>query len=220
MLVRELPHAIFHVDRGAIYNFIQLFKRPGKAIREYLEGRRKVFYHPASYLVVSLILNYLVVKITDLHFYDKQELLGMDETTAKAIVSYDEMQWWFLEHTYLYILIAIPLSSLFLFGLFRIAKQEFNLAESAAIVLFTIAQGVLIQTIMYALFGWTRSGAFLRGVEIVNLVMLISYATMVMYQLIRNSRRRILRFVFAATGGAGLAIVWIASAYALLEIMN
>src|SRR4051794_15637510 len=38
MLIRELPHAIFHVESGILYNFTNLFKRPGKAISEYLSG--------------------------------------------------------------------------------------------------------------------------------------------------------------------------------------
>src|SRR4051812_47222847 len=88
-LLKDLPEAIFHVDRGFLYNFFQLFKEPGNAIKEYLAGKRKPFYHPASYLVIALILNYLVVKIYNLHLYDEGEFAGMDHLAAKAIKDYD-----------------------------------------------------------------------------------------------------------------------------------
>src|SRR5689334_12499088 len=68
-LIRDLPHVVFHVDKGFLYNFFSLLRRPGPAIRDYLEGKRKPFFHPASYLVLSLVINYLVVKILNLHFY-------------------------------------------------------------------------------------------------------------------------------------------------------
>jgi len=153
-LLQDLPHAIFHIDRGFLYNIRQMFTQPGRAINGYLSGQRKPFFHPATYLVISLVLNYLVVKITDLHLYDENELQTMDAFAAKAIRDYDAMQWWFLEHTYIYILFAISASSLFLFGIYKLLKQNYNLAETAVVVLFTIAQGVLIQTIIYSLFGW------------------------------------------------------------------
>jgi hypothetical protein len=217
-LISDLPHAIFHVDRGFLFNFSQLFKRPGKAIIEYLTGKRKPFYHPASFLVVSLILNYIVVKVTDLHFYDEGELITMSPLKAKAIKDYDALQWWFLEHTYIYILIAIPASTLFLFMIFKMRKQQYNLAETAVVVLFTIAQGVLIQTIIYSCFGWIHSGPFLRVIESINMFILIYYASLVIFQLMSKDNGKIGRILFSVIGGIGLAFVWIASAY-LLYIM-
>lgn len=108
----------------------------------------------------------------------------MDPTTAKAITDYDALQWWFLEHTYLYILIAIPASTLFLFLFIRLGKRLYNVAETAVIILFTIAQGVLIQSFIYFCFGWIKSGPFLRAMEVVNVSILILYASYVIYQVI------------------------------------
>lgn len=219
-LLRDLPHSVFHVDRGFLYNLLQLFKQPGHSINEYLSGRRKPFYHPASYLVIALILNYLVVKIYNLHFYNEDELKGMDEIAAKAIRDYDAMQWWFLEHTYIYILFAIIASSLFLFGLFILMKQRYNLAETATIVLFTIAQGVLIQTFIYTCFGWVHSGSFLRTIETINLSILIFYGSLVNYQLLSSVRRKFVRLIFSLIAGFGLAMVWIGIAYLLYFILT
>lgn len=219
-LIRDLPHVVFHVDKGFLYNFFSLLRRPGPAIRDYLEGKRKPFFHPASYLVLSLVINYLVVKILNLHFYFEDELASMQPLEAKAIKDYDAMQWWFLEHTYIYILLAIPVSTLFIFIIMKLMKQSYNVAESAVIVLFTIAQGVLIQSSLYLCFGWIKSGPFLRGLESVNMTVLILYASWVVYQLFDISKNKILRLPMAIVTGAGLAAMWIASAYALYLVMN
>ena len=219
-LLKDLPHAIFHVDNGILYNVHQLFKRPGAAINDYMNGKRKPFYHPASFLLISLILNFLIVKIIDLHFYDGDELTTMDAITSKAILDYDAMQWWFLEHTYIYILLAIPASALFLFCIFHLCKKEFNIAESVVVVLFTIAQGVLIQSFIYASFGWVKSGPFIRTVETFNICILVTYASWVIYQLLPEKKSKAVRTVTGFIAGLGLAVVWIASAYGLYLVIG
>jgi hypothetical protein len=170
--------------------------------------------------VISLVLNYLVVKMTNLHFYDEGELLHMNADAAQAIRDYDGMQWWFLEHTYIYILLSIPASAIFLFLVFKAARQQYNIAETAVIILFTISQGVLIQTMLYAGFGWIKSGPFLRGLETVNMFILILYATTVMYQLMPATANKAFRLMLAVVGGAGLAVVWIASAFMLYILLT
>ena len=212
--ISDLPHAIFHVDRGILFNFVQLIKRPAASIQDYLDGHlRKRYFHPATYLVIALLFNYLVVKITDLHFYDEQELMSMTPLAAQAIRDYDKMQWWFLEHTYIYILLAIPVSSLFLYTIFRLSRLKFNVAETAVIVLFTIAQGVFFQSLIYLSLGWINDGPFLRCMEAGNMTMLIFYASFVSYQFLCTIRNKAAHVIISIVAGAGLAVVWILSAY-------
>lgn len=214
-LISDLPHAIFHVDKGFLFNVDQLARRPGAAIEEYLHGKRKPFFHPVSFLVISLVLNYLVVKITNLHFYDASELTQMTPLEAKAIREYDAQQWWFLEHTYLYILIAIPVSTLFIHLILRARKNKFNLAESAVIVHFTIAEGVLLQSLVYFIFGWVKAGDFRRAMESFVLTMLTGYAAFVLYQLLTPALPRWGRIIYALVCGFTLLVLWIGSAYVL-----
>ena len=216
----DIPHAVFHVDRGIFFKLTEVFKRPAAGIHDYLAGDRKAFFHPASYLVIALLFNYLVVKLTNLHFYDEQELQFMTPAAAQAIKDYDALQWWFLEHTYIYILIAIPASTLFLQMIFRLSRKGLNFAETAVVVLFTIGQGVLIQSMIYLSFGWIRDGSFRRGMEMVNMSILILYASFVAYQLLSTIRFKAIRGIVALFAGIGLALVWIASAYLLYYFMD
>jgi hypothetical protein len=211
-LIGDVPHAIFHVDRGLFFNLIQLTKRPAASIEDYLSGNRKQFFHPASYLVLALLCNYLVVKLINLHFYDAEELKLMDPLATKAIMAYDAMQWW--------ILIAIPVCTLFLYLIFHIAGKAFNIGESAVVILFTIAQGVFIQTFIYLCVGWVHDGSFRRTMETVNMSILILYAAMVTYQLLNTISNKVIRSIISLFTGAGLAALWIASAYLLYLILG
>jgi hypothetical protein len=222
-LVREIPHAIFHLDHGFLFNVRELFRRPGQAIREYLEGRRKPFFHPLTYLILSLVFNYLAVKITDLHYYDDAELHRMSAAEAALIMEYDATQWWFLEHTYLYVLLAISIASVALFLFFRLVGQRFNLAEVVVIISFTIAQGVIVQSMIYFLTGWVRSGPFIRTVEVINIVLLFAYASYVIYQLLRTGPQPVKRaagLALSILAGGGLLAIMVWSAYALYGISH
>ena len=112
-LMHDIPHAIFHLDSGFFYNLKQLFIRPGITIKNYIEGKRKPFFHPITYLAILLVFNFFAVKVTNLHYYDEAELLTMSAKEVAFIKEYDATQWWFLEHTYLYMLIAIPACTIF-----------------------------------------------------------------------------------------------------------
>lgn len=219
-LIKELPHAIFHVDHGFFYNLKNLFTRPGFAIKDYLAGRRKPFFHPVTYLAILLVLNYAAVKITNLHYYDEQELLSMSAKEIQFIKEYDKAQWWFLEHTYYYMLIAIPVCSVFYFFFFRIFRQKYNLAESGIILMFIIAQGVFMQSCIYFSVGWVRNGAFIRGIEIVNLVILILYASYAIYQLLNSAERKRWMIIASFLGGVITLLLMLLSAYWLLELHN
>jgi hypothetical protein len=222
-LVREIPHAIFHLDNGFLFNLRQLFRQPGRSIREYLEGRRKPYFHPLTYLILALVFNYLAVKITDLHYYDEAELHRMSAAEAALIMEYDATQWWFLEHTYLYVLLAISIASVALFLFFRLVGQRFNLAETVVIISFTIAQGVIMQSIIYFLTGWVRSGPFIRAVEVVNIALLFAYASYAMYSLLRSGPQPVRRpagLPLSILAGGGLLAIMIWSAYALYGISH
>lgn len=217
-LLHDIPHAIFHVDHGFFYNLLQLFKRPGPAIREYLEGKRKPFFHPITYLAILLVFNFFAVKITNLHYYDPGELQRMSPEKAAIILEYDASQWWFLEHTYLYMMVAIPLCAVFSYGFFRLFRLRFNYAEHVIILMFIIAQGVFIQSTLYLLTGWVKSGPFIRGMEFFNLLLMLSYATFACYQLIDPQRKKRLALVAAVLAGIVFLVIMLGSAYGLMYL--
>ena len=51
-LLHEIPHAIFHVDRGLLVTIRALALRPGRTINAYLDGHRIRYFNPLSMLVL------------------------------------------------------------------------------------------------------------------------------------------------------------------------
>ncbi len=51
-LIEEIPHAIFHVDRGLVPTVKALFQRPGQLVAEFLAGRRARYFNPLTLLVI------------------------------------------------------------------------------------------------------------------------------------------------------------------------
>jgi hypothetical protein len=217
-LVKDIPHALFHVDGGFLFNLKNLVISPGRTIRRYLAGSRKPYFHPITFLAVLLVFNYFAVKVTNLHYYDKRELLSMSAKDAAFIKEYDATQWWFLEHTYLYMLIAIPVCTVFYYFFFRLFKHKFNMAESAVILMFIIAEGVFIQSVIYLLTGWVRNGPFIRTVELVNLTLLWGYAAYAMYRVINPVKNKAGVVIACIVGGLIVLALMLGSAYLLLYI--
>lgn len=49
----HVQHALFHADRGLIYTIKELFKRPGRTLREYLDGKRVKHFNPFLFLILA-----------------------------------------------------------------------------------------------------------------------------------------------------------------------
>jgi hypothetical protein len=219
-LISSVPHAIFHIDRGILYNIKSLAARPGKSIRDYIKGKRIRFMNPVTYLAVLLFCNYLAVKITDLRFYDEPELTKLSPAEVYHIKQYDENQRWFLENSYLYMLIAIPLSTLVFYSIFLALRLKFNIAEIAIIIMFIVAQGVLYQTIIYFVAGWIKNGLFIRTVESFVALVLISYSTFSFYKLALIVGKKWKQVAGSIVLGFLLLLIMVASTYFVAWIFS
>ncbi|WP_086597258.1 DUF3667 domain-containing protein [Hymenobacter crusticola] len=51
-MLHEIPHSIWHVDKGILYSIWNILIRPGSTIRSYLAGQRKYHFPPLSLLLL------------------------------------------------------------------------------------------------------------------------------------------------------------------------
>jgi Protein of unknown function (DUF3667) len=67
-LLHDIPHSVFHVDKGFLYTLKWMFTNPGKAIKEYLAGKRVQHFRPFAYVIIlstiCTLLTPLVEKAT------------------------------------------------------------------------------------------------------------------------------------------------------------
>lgn len=111
-LVHELPHAIWHIEKGFLFNVVQLFKRPGYAVIAYIEGKRKNFYHPVSYLLIILAFQYIITSYFEVHWYDPVQDAEITESQAAFWKEYDTSQQLFLKHYIEFMVFWIPVAAL------------------------------------------------------------------------------------------------------------
>ncbi|WP_022826002.1 DUF3667 domain-containing protein [Hymenobacter norwichensis] len=51
-MLHDIPHSIWHVDKGIFYSIWNILTRPGSTIRNYLAGQRKYHFPPLSLLLL------------------------------------------------------------------------------------------------------------------------------------------------------------------------
>jgi len=76
-LWHHIPHAVFHIDHGFFYTAKELAVRPGHAIREYLEGKRK--YHFSPFLMLLLLGGFCSYLYGRFHFETVLSSVSIDK---------------------------------------------------------------------------------------------------------------------------------------------
>ena len=51
-MLHDIPHSVWHVDKGILYSLRTIVTRPGATIRAYLAGQRIDHFRPLSLLLV------------------------------------------------------------------------------------------------------------------------------------------------------------------------
>jgi Protein of unknown function (DUF3667) len=61
IFLHEIPHSIFHLDKGFLLTTKELIKRPGHFIRDYIEGKRANHYGPIQYVfIIGIVIGVLI----------------------------------------------------------------------------------------------------------------------------------------------------------------
>ncbi len=144
-VTHEFFHAFTHADTGIIFLIKALDTNPGRMAGEYVEGKRKKYFSPFSFLLICIgffvLVNNVIKTYPDPPPPDpkivavlptpaaRQNYIGLIERTATASKAVNK-------HANIITLIAIPLYSLILWLFFK--KRGRNFAEiMIAVILFT-----------------------------------------------------------------------------------
>lgn len=63
--LNEISDSVFQLNRGILYTNKELFTRPGHAIRDFIQGKRKRYFKPIAYVLTLSTVYYLVSQISD-----------------------------------------------------------------------------------------------------------------------------------------------------------
>lgn len=115
----DAMHAFLHADKGIVNLTKDLAKNPGKVAKEYVAGKRKKYFNPFSYLVITIAISAFITSYFHL----------MEGGNSKNPVA-DFIE----KHVNLIFFAAVPVSAFFSFLLFK--KKQYNYAENLVINAF------------------------------------------------------------------------------------
>lgn len=139
-VVLDFFHALTHADKGFLRLVKTLVRQPGIAAREYVEGKRKRYFNPLTFLVICAAIHFYFT--TQTGYFDavqppapegsiRQEMNEFMNNNLKAID----------------IFMLTPLIALYSWLFFR--KPRYNLAEHLVLQSFVLGQGLLIRVLIF-----------------------------------------------------------------------
>ena len=75
----EISESVFQINKGFFYTLKELFVRPGKSIKEFLNGKRKKHFKPIAYALTLSTLYFLIAQITNQNTWIDDILSGWME---------------------------------------------------------------------------------------------------------------------------------------------
>ena len=125
----NLVFVLLNVDRGLFHTLKELTFRPGKVVRDYLQGRTKIYFNPFSFLILAVTITVILNVGTGI--YD-QQLEQLNETML-ADKNQEQLQVRATMQAYikkfLNILILLMLPGIALMSFWVTHKKGYSLAE-------------------------------------------------------------------------------------------
>lgn len=184
-LVHEVSHALTHADKGFLLLIKELITRPGIVAREYLDGKRKKYFNPFTFLVITSALYAYISYKTGY----SSAMVAQDAPTSNRSPYFQEVFDTVAQNGKLLMLILIVPLFAFLSWLFSI-RSRFNLAENFVLQAFVAGQLNIVRILIFI-------PAFLIAPDTIRWntsasgVFLVLYLTVTYRQLFQN------RWIFA-----------------------
>jgi Protein of unknown function (DUF3667) len=182
--IRELPHAVFHVDRGFGATLKGLAIRPGETINQYLDGKRARFFNPLTLLVIVAGVSAFLLSAITFNFSHSE--IAVASVYAEKYQRF--MQLNFRYYT-LSLVLYLPLMAAITWLLFLRNRKTYG--EHLAINAFVLASTTVITIVFFPILVWSnRAGALLPGF-IFLLAILALYQLWAWYCVFQISHQRV-----------------------------
>lgn len=139
-ILHDLIHVFIHADKGVIYLTKELARQPGLVVKNYVMGKRKQYFNPFSYLVLTIAISAFLT-----NYFHLMEADMANTNPRSAMVS---------KHINLIFLASVPILAFFTWLLFRRAKYNYaeHLTLHAFLGGFRVVFFILIFTPMVIFF--------------------------------------------------------------------
>ena len=220
-IAHEFFHAFTHADKGVLFLIKNLALRPGVLAREYvLEGKRKKYFNPFTFLLIVLGLNLsvnILVKPYTKEYSSQQSATppatpNVPEATSPYLDRQRASSAYIEEHINIVSLLAIPLFALIFWLFFR--RTGLNYSEHLVAHIFFAGFFSLISSVATLFLGFALSH-YLSHLNQFLLLFQLVYLTIAYYQFLSCEQPVRYLKISAATLSA-LAAWFIASGGAIL----
>ena len=133
----DILHAVTHADKGILHLIKELAFNPGLVAKEYVQGKRKKYFNPFSFL-------FLVVGIASIFL----SMSGFVDFGANAKVPANPISNFLNKHINLIILLNVPFLSFFSWLLFK--KNKNNYAEHLVLAAFVSGERSVFFSVLIA----------------------------------------------------------------------
>jgi Protein of unknown function (DUF3667) len=147
-LWHDIQHGLFHFDKGILYTTKQLFIRPGKTIREFIEGKRVRHFRPVSYVLLLATVYGFLYKY--FHINTVAEFSLNRERDRHLL---DAVNNWIASHYAISTLIMVPFYALSSYLIFK--KQGYNYIENFILNAYIAGQKLVMMLITFPLVLYT-----------------------------------------------------------------
>jgi len=218
----EMRDRLIHIDSGFLFTFLQLARRPGAMIREFIEGRRAPYTKPIKFLIWATALNFLVFHLVGL---DKDIMEAMTQQQGQASAGAKAFQAKFnqyiFDHPAIMTFLLIPNIALFSSLFFR--KSGFNYAEHFVLNAYLMGAVSLFGLVLNPLtkfVGTGQVGLFVKtGLNMVLWLVFVGWGYVGFFRPERRKWWYWLKAVLAILAGYMMLLVMISILTALFIIL-
>ncbi|MGJ1204339.1 DUF3667 domain-containing protein [Sphingobacterium lactis] len=114
--LHDIPHSVFHVDKGFFYTLKCLFTRPGVMIKDYLDGKRVPYFRPFAFVLIMTTICSLIIKGIHLWIDKIQPAAHADQLIGHGFLG---------KYFSVFIFLMIPITSLITWLTFYRNKYNF-----------------------------------------------------------------------------------------------
>ncbi|GAA3924521.1 DUF3667 domain-containing protein [Hymenobacter algoricola] len=167
-LLHEIPHSIWHVDRGLPYTLKEMLVRPGHTIRRYLAGQRVDLFRPVALVLLlagaaSFLL--LLLHIEQLEPNRAAVTAAGQEAIAANHLVFKYFAW--------FTIAMLPLYSLLSWVLLR--RLRYNFVEHLMANALVIGGVLAVQILFLPLLAWARHSPWLKTLYLIDTFLLPVY---------------------------------------------
>lgn len=142
--VHEITHFFTHIEKGFLNTSFQLLTRPGRVMKEYLEGKRKKYNKPVSlYLVWAAIRLLTFTFVISLMDYE-----NFRSSSGNAFFFSKEVGTYVVQHNQVFGLLLIPILALFIWIIVSHSKMNYIETLTASIYASAIIEMLIFFQIL------------------------------------------------------------------------